>query len=194
MKKYIFPLICLISILITGSARASGYYFGLGLANGDLVSCDTGACSGYSVNAQEAVNIRLVGGYEFNPRFGVEVGWSKLGTFKISESRNGTAFETIHASTITMAAKRSYRFNQEWAIFGKLGLAKTISTHQFSPGWNSPGTYRQSDLGPMLGYGLEYRFNEKVTFRFEEEIVIYYNESNNSGISSGLGLMASYDF
>lgn len=117
---------------------------------------------------------KLYGGYQFVPRWGVEVGYTDLG-----EYRGGSIDSTTLAATFTHA------FGERWSFLAKLGQA-----------WNSPhaaGVRQNSDFYAAVGLG--YSFNKNLGLRLEYEDFGELSDSPGPiGSGSNLALSVKYGF
>lgn len=169
-------------LLLTGSAYAEGYlgtpdfmqgtklYAGASIGQsqqGD--SCNdpffTGSCDDKDVAG------KVFGGARFNPMFGAEVAYNKLGTTRKSGVSNGSAASMNNTlSGISVSGVGYLPTTPEIEAFGKAGLMKWERNTTQTVGTNT--TNSQADgTSPLLGVGAQYRLNENLHLRSEWEHV-----------------------
>jgi OOP family OmpA-OmpF porin len=123
MKK--ISIVLLLSAFIAAPAVAAdtGYYAGvkLGSANKSVPGAsETNSAFG------------VFGGYSFNPNVAVELGYTDLGTVAAGNIKF-TAFE--------VSAVGTFPINQQFSIYGKLGMASTKEEGGGLSGTRSAATY-----------------------------------------------------
>ena len=129
---------------------------------------------------------KLLGGYQFNPIFGVEAFYTNLGTFKANASGTsslgtGSIEAKSKMSGFGLAATAGWPINQQFSIFGKAGFVHTKAERPVSiKGKAADGTLvnisesNDSDGNSfMAGAGVKYSFNENLSARLEWE---FFNE------------------
>lgn len=158
MKK-LLTAVAFLAALFAGPASAQ-FYLGAGAGASDTDSNES--------------SWKTFIGYQFTPRWGVEVGYTDLGDY-----RGGSVDSSFVAGSFTHA------FGERWSILAKLGQT-----------WNSPhaaGVNKNSDFYAAVGVG--YNFNKHLGLRLEYED---YGELSDSpgpiGSGSNLALSVKYGF
>jgi OOP family OmpA-OmpF porin len=134
-----------------------------------------GAGAGAARTDTNETSWKLYGGYQFNPAWGFELGYTDLGRYRGSDISSWSA-----AGTGTMALA------DRWSLFGKLGASS-----------NRPRFSGASDhTGLLAGVGVGYRMTKNIGLRLEyEDFGKLSDDSNgNNTRGSNLGLSAKYAF
>ena len=134
----------------------------------------------------------MVGGYNFDKHFGIEVGFSDLGTYRVHNSSNVNVGE-FKASAVTLAVRGGNIFSNGFSIFGKFGLASVQTQYTVNPSWTLVGDANQRTSGYVAGVAGQYDINEVVGFRVSLEI-IKYTDSEFSVFAFSPSLMAVLKF
>jgi len=116
---------------------------------------------------------KLYGGYQFNPTWGIELGYTDLGQY-----RGGDIVSYTLAGTGTMP------LNERWSLLGKLGAAANRP--------DAPGTSDRTDV--LVGVGVGYSFNRNLGLRLEYEDFGKVSDSGDSSRGRNLGLSLKYGF
>lgn len=140
MKKMVLAAVL---AAIAGAASAQGYVGGVagltryGVDCSGTTSCDK-SDSGYKV----------YGGYEFNPNWAVEVGYTDFGK---TEGAVGAFRAEIEAQAISVVGVLRGQFANDWAGVVRLGIASVNSklTSNF-------GNTSETEAKAYAGIGLEY--------------------------------------
>jgi len=176
MKKLIFAVIA--GVAVMGAAQAQETYpktyVGVGVASVDH-DFSNAATTNNDADGWKASG-KLFAGYEFNPTWGVEAGYTDFrkshATFT-QNGVNGNAESDGHGYYV--AAKYSLPINEQFSAYGKLGAENTKDTlSSATPGLN----YDDSRTGVYGGLGVQYKLNEKVSFVAEYE---RYGDKKNFG-------------
>ena len=119
MKKYIYVLIL---TLLTSSVIAEGYYAGIGYLKSDVNTYKYPSLT-YSAYDDEDSGITIFGGYDYNERIGVEVGYNDLGeTTATVTSGPTTANKEITVTTLAGVLKTD-PIADNIVVFLKAGVA-----------------------------------------------------------------------
>jgi len=118
---------------------------------------------------------KLYGGYQFNPTWGIELGYNDLGSYR------GSNIESW-----TLAGTGTLPIGTDWLLLGKVGAA---SNH---PHFGSEN--RHTDL--LVGIGVGYNLQKNIALRLEYEDFGKLSDENNGNNSRGsnLGLSMKYSF
>ena len=120
-------------------------------------------------------SLKLYGGYQYNPTWGVELGYTDLGRYQGS---NVESWSVAGTGTVPLG--------QRWSLLGKLGAA--TNRPRFANASN------HTDL--LVGVGVGYSMTKNVGLRVEyENFGKLSNVSNvNNSRGSNLGLSVKYSF
>ncbi len=166
-------------------AEGSGTYVGAGMSVSQLTACNnaTSTCNNYTVDSQNAVSPRLIGGFDINRYVGIEAGWSRLGTYKVRDALGVTTIGTVSLSALTLGLKGGYKFHTGWSVFGKLGLAEVWSQYTPGPSWTLAMNNSQRSTGYVFAIGGGYDFDEGFGLQLSSETVGY----NDAGYHGSTG-------
>ncbi len=135
-------------------------YAGLALAGGDRATAITR--TGESSTDNSSIGARLYGGLNFNEHFALEAGYGHFGSHTLKNTGPGTSGDArIETSMFYVAGKGSYAIGDRFALFGKLGVART----RFAlSGFGTPDV---TMTRPMLGVGAEYTIAPQLALTLE---------------------------
>lgn len=151
MKKIAFAI--LLTAFSVPPAIATGLYAGAKFGS---------VSYGYSnVTNSSQAGFGLLGGYLFNPNFALEIEYDDLGGF---DSTTGN----INGSSVGVSGVGYFPFNQQFSIFGKLGIASTTLKDTPKPGYSGSFTY--GNTGITLGFGGQYDASRQVGLRLGIDI------------------------
>ena len=134
-----------------------------------------GAGLGASKTDTNETSWKLYGGFQFNPTWGLELGYTDLGSYRGSDIESWS-----------LAGTGTLPLGERWSLLGKLGAA-----------WNRPnfaGASNRTDL--LVGVGVGYRITRNLGLRLEyEDFGKLSNVSTgNNSRGSNLGLGLKYAF
>jgi OmpA-OmpF porin, OOP family len=126
-------------------------------------------------------SVKIYGGYQFTPNWGVEAQYSDLGNRDLTV-RNGAgvvlATGSLKASQFSIAGTGTLPLSNNFSLFGKLGISNNHGKV------SAAGiTDRGSKTSPMIGVGVAYNFTPKLSARFEYED--FGKFSNDGGATGG---------
>jgi hypothetical protein len=195
--KSLFLIAATFLLCLSQSAQAenSGIYVGAGAASASISSgCANNTFSRCMNSSSDSKNksaqLRLIGGYDFDKHFGIEAGWSELGTHRV-QNFSGLNVGEFKASAVTLALKGGNTFSNGFSIFGKLGLASVQTKYTNVPSWKLVGSANQQSTGLVSGLIGQYNINDTVGFRVSMEM-IEYTDAEFSGIATGVAMMAVF--
>lgn len=143
MKK--IAIVVLLSAVVAAPAVAAGMYAGVSAGSAKI------NISGYD----STTSFSLLGGYTFNENIAAEVAYSNFG------SKDYPLGVTAKSSAVSLSAVGSYPINEQFSLFGKLGLASTT----FDVAGVSES---KSDL--TYGIGAQYNVNKQIGIRVGYDI------------------------
>ena len=159
-------------IMAAEEGDPTGAYVGVGAAFVEL-DCPTNLPGGFRCSsANDTVPMVYIGGMA-NKHFGAELGYAHEAEFKLSDGRGGTG--TIKYSSLYFALIGRVPFNDNVAVFGKLGANSASASASVSTG-TSFGSAVSFDTGLMYGGGLEVssgNFAGRLEYSVVDEDVAY---------------------
>ena len=134
-----------------------------------------GAGVGASKTDSNETSWKLYGGFQFNPTWGLELGYTDLGRYRGSDIESWSLAGT---GTLPLGAR--------WSLFGKLGAASNRPSFA--------GASNHSDL--LVGVGVGYSMTKNLGLRLEYEdfgkLSNVGNGNNSRGSNLGLGLKYAF--
>ena len=116
---------------------------------------------------------KMYGGFQFNPTWGLELGYTDLGKYR------GADIESY-----SLAVTGTIPLNQQWSLIGKLGAAE-----------NRPDAAANgNNTAVLIGVGVGYSFSKNVGLRLEYEDFGKLSDASNSSRGKNLGLSLKYSF
>jgi len=150
MKKNIAALFLFTAFAVPAFAADQGFYIG----------ANVGSAKKAVPNASETnTAFGLFGGYSFNQYIAAEVGYVDLGK---------AASDQIKFNAFYVTAVGSYPFNQQFSLFGKLGMASTKEEGLGLSETRSALTY---------GLGGQFNLNQSVGFRLGYDRYSFGNDT-----------------
>jgi OOP family OmpA-OmpF porin len=123
-------------------------------------------CSGISVSCEDTdTALRLLGGYQFNKHFALELGYSQLGEASIS---SGGLFAKVEATAWELVAVGMLPVADRFSIYGKIGMYRADSdfgTNIVLPG--IPQAFSESNNDLTFGFGLQFDISRSLGVRAE---------------------------
>jgi OOP family OmpA-OmpF porin len=163
-KKGLAVLGAASAMLVAGPTLAQdvGWYVGATLGQSEAGdTCSGVAGSGVSCDDKDTA-WRILGGYQFNRNFAVELGYTDLGEVSASGpggnvSVESTAFEVVAVGMMPIADK--------FSIYGKLGMYRAETDADVSVAGFSSASESNTDL--TFGVGVRYDFARNLGVRAE---------------------------
>lgn len=157
-------------MMLSQFAEAGPYYLTLNAGASRLKDTCSNITTGFTCT-DTAVAFGLDGGYQFNERFGMELGYVNYGTTKTSGPVLASTLEiSQEKSGVKASATASFPVSSSFAFTAKLGAAfnslNTIST--VSPGPIIP-KYSITSTSLAYGVGIKYNINETIALRAQYE-------------------------
>lgn len=177
MKK-IFAAAAIAAAFIATPAFAQGYV-GLGLGSSNLSGID-GTSNGSTLSGGNSSkgSVKIYGGYQLTPNWGVEAQYSDLGNRNLVVTGAQTASGSIKASQFSIAGTGTLPLASNFSLFGKLGISSN------SPKLNSLGGTLGNATSLMAGVGVAYSITPKVAVRLEYEDFGKFSSNNGFGGST----------
>ncbi|MFZ6801553.1 porin family protein [Undibacterium sp. Di24W] len=183
MKKLIFSLIASSFAL---AAQAENTYLGAGITSSRY---DVNINLGNFVNhkSSTSVSAKLFAGYELDKTWALETGYADLGSISTDwafSGRKGTA--KLAVQTFYVAGKGSASINDQFSLFGKLGLAHSKFKQS---GFPSGGD--ETKTGLYGSVGTEFALSKQTSLSLEWE---RFGQSNTYTKNGSLTAAARYSF
>lgn len=178
MKKFAAALLLsAVSVAPAFAADAGTAYVNLDYSQVNLGSPSIFGPNGTTSFANPGA-FRIGGGYNFTPNVAVEAGYSIIGDSTINGSGTVLGFaytstETMKTSSLQVAAVGTYPINEQFDVFGKLGLASNKGDYSCSV--TVAGTagacpsVSASKTSVMYGIGAKYNINKTWGLRLQYE-------------------------
>ncbi|MEJ7807630.1 MAG: porin family protein [Telluria sp.] len=164
MKKLIFAVLAGVTAMTAAQAQVSSPYIGLGVSSAEHNFKIGGA--GTSTSDSPKAAGKIFGGFDVNPTFGVEAGYTGVGradhTYTIG-STTGTA--TTEGSRSYLAGKATMPLNEAFSVYGKLGAGYTKTKFRST----TLGSADDSKTEVYAGLGGQYKISDKVALIMEYE-------------------------
>lgn len=128
---------------------------------------------GESKTDTRETSYKLYGGYQFNPIWGLELGYTDLGKYR------GADIESY-----SLAVTGTMPLNQQWSLLGKLGAAENRP--------DAAASGNNTDV--LIGVGVGYSFNKNVGMRLEYEDFGKLSDAGGSSRGKNVGLSLKYNF
>lgn len=135
------------------AAAANGFYVGASGGQSTIDACDDARAVGATNCDDEDTGWKIFGGYDLTENFALEAAWVDMG--EISASAPGVSV-SAEADGFTFAVKGTLPLNDQFGIFGKLGLISwEMEGGGVASGLDDDGT------DAMYGIGAQYMFTEQ---------------------------------
>ena len=188
MKKLV--AIALMSAAPLAFADA-GFYMGAGVGQ---TSFDVGDTAGTGINVDDSdTGFKIYGGYKFNPNFAVEAGYADIGSATMDFP--GFFNAEVEASALFVDAVGSLPLNEQFSVFGRVGLAMTNTELTVNvPGLGSE-TLDDDEAEIKFGLGAQFSFSKNVALRGEwERYVDVGGDNTGEGDVDVIGLSVNVMF
>jgi len=124
-------------------------------------------CSGFAVPCEDTdTALRILGGYQFNKHFALELGYSQLGEASINNG--GGLFAKVEATAWELVAVGMLPVADRFSIYGKIGMYRAdsdFSTNIVLPGL--PQSFSESNNDLTFGFGLQFEISRNLALRAE---------------------------
>lgn len=190
MNKILIALIATASTL--SIAHAEGAYVGAGVI-GSRHTFDVPGANSTDSNSGNKLSGKIFGGYNLDKTWSLEGGYADFGNSSYSYTNPSGANGHLDASSHSFygAAKGTVPLNEQFGLFGKLGVARN---HASVSGTGAAASLTQTNDKTDLyaAVGGEYNLNKNVALTLEYERFGKNNDLGNkaSAISAG----ARYNF
>jgi OmpA-OmpF porin, OOP family len=164
------------------------FYVGVGVGGSAFGTRDVVATKG-PVDEQSRA-FKIYGGYQLTDYFGVQFGYTRLGSLNDSFTSNGVSVkQTVSGRSLYVAGTARYPISESFALTGKLGISfgKATGTNVLTASDNLIGSKRYL----MGGFGGEYRLNRNVALTADYEA---YGKLSNKASADAFTLGARFSF
>ena len=146
----------------SAAAPEENYYVGVTAARGGTLNYRNPA-NGKTDSEDAGAVFKVYGGFALTDNVAWEVGYSQGGKARFDKAVLGMDSEpTFKASNLYLAGRATHHFNDDWSVFGKLGV-----TRNRYEGAAGPGTV--SSTKPLLGVGMAYNITKQLALTVEYE-------------------------
>ncbi|HJV00912.1 MAG TPA: outer membrane beta-barrel protein [Burkholderiaceae bacterium] len=143
------------------AAQADNAYVGVNVGRAEQKMDVEGVGS----EKDSSTGFKLYGGYDYSKNFGVEAGYVDFR--KVEKSALGYGASSKPES-IYLAATGTLPLNDQFSLFGKLGVAfNHTEVKAWEPGFSDSTTKNQTS--PMIGIGASFALDKKISFVAEYE-------------------------
>ncbi len=161
--------VCLLVLLsaISSKAMARGFYSAVDIGQTSFDQyCQHEQPAGYTCT-NTATAVRLGGGYQFSPYFGLEANYGNLGSVKLNGIWAGANVnEKAKFRTIQVSANLDLPLSDAFALIIKIGIAKTTVDASFNCCY---GNEKRDYMMSVLGFGAQYDISKKIAVRAQFE-------------------------
>lgn len=173
----------------TPSMQAPHYYLGLGAATADHV-IDVAGLSNVDPGDYRT-SLKVFGGADFDPIWGVELGYTDFRGTDFSYTANGVpGTGSTNGYAFYLAGKGRWPIHQQAEVFGKLGLAH--SRREFDSSLPLGVDDSNNDTGIYAGVGLQWNINPQWALTAEYE---RYGKEKDIGAKADVWTVAArYNF
>jgi OmpA-OmpF porin, OOP family len=149
----------------TGMAQGmedKGFYIGATIGQSKVKDF----CGGVGASCEDTdTALRLLGGYQFNKNFALELGYHQLGEASIS---GAGLFAKVEATAWEAVAVGMFPVADRFSIYGKVGMYRAdsdFSTNIVLPG--IPQSFSESNNDLTFGFGLQFDITRNLGVRAE---------------------------
>jgi OmpA-OmpF porin, OOP family len=145
---------------------AGPFYVGVGVGGSAFGTRDVVATKG-PVDEQSRV-FKIYGGYQLTDTFGVQAGYTRLGSLNDTFTSNGVSVkQSVSGRSLYVAGTARYPVSESFALTGKLGVSfgKATGTNVLTASDKLIGSKRYL----MGGFGGEYRLNRSFALTADYE-------------------------
>jgi opacity protein-like surface antigen len=183
MKKLIFALIA--GATAMSAAHAEGPYIGLGVTTVDhtynIPGATAGSSDGYKAGG------KIFGGYDLDKTWGVEAGYTDFRSSSFDYTVGGVPGHVeSDGHSVYLAGKATAAMNDQFGVFGKLGVAQNKASMSGSVSASDSKTEAYGAIGA------QYNLNKQVALTLEYE---RYGKSKDFGAKADAWTVgARYNF
>lgn len=159
MKKQLFAVVVGAALALPLFAQAEGAYVGGNIGRSEL------KLSGDGSGKENKTSFKAYAGYDFTANFGVEGGYVDFGKLKDSD---GGASASLETSALYAAATGTLPLNEQFSLFGKVGVTRNHTKVSASAGiFSVSGSKNKTSA--LIGVGAAYNINKNLSAVAEYE-------------------------
>ncbi|WP_374586113.1 outer membrane beta-barrel protein [Pseudoduganella sp.] len=153
-------LIAIAAFAAAGAAQAQDYFAGASIIAPGNTNLDTAA--GRIESKNDPLRFKLYGGINFTDSLALEAGYAHFGKDRFAAPGANIG---ISSDTLFVAARGTWRLNDSFELFGRAG----VSAQRYRIDNLADAPRSKNGFSPLLGVGLGYKLNDKVTLTLEAE-------------------------
>jgi OOP family OmpA-OmpF porin len=177
MKQIIISALITAAVAAPLAAQAEGAYIGGNVGRAEQKF----DIEGFNFK-EHKTGFKLYGGYDFTQNVGIEGGYVD---FRAAERSGNGGTASSKPRSLYVAATGTLPLNEQFALFGKAGLATTHTKVAVSvPGFSESDS--RNHTSPMLGLGASFALNKNVSFVAEYENFGKVAKDDGSSIKASL--------
>ncbi|MHA4869466.1 porin family protein [Duganella sp. PWIR1] len=160
----------LIALAASPLAHAEDLYIGAGFSSADkghIRYTGSGGVEHDSEAKRSGVAAGVFVGYVLSPSWALEVGYRGISNTQKFDLDRGYQME-VRTSVSYLAVRNTWRLSEDWALYGKLGVAQGRLKAGVS-GKDAPQEETVKKNGAYLGLGAAYAINQNVSLQVELE-------------------------
>jgi OOP family OmpA-OmpF porin len=160
----------LIALAASPLAHAEDLYIGAGFSaadKGHIRYTGSGGVEHDSEAKRSGVVAGVFVGYVLSPSWALEAGYRGISNTQKFDLDRGYQME-VRTSVSYLAVRNTWRLSEDWALYGKLGVAQGRLKAGIS-GKDAPQEETVSKNGAYLGLGAAYAINQNVSLQVELE-------------------------
>lgn len=186
-KNTLLAAILGVAMLSAVPAHAQDSYVSVGAGRSEY------RAEGFNENA---TTVSLAYGQRLGENWGYEIGYVNFGSGDVSGEEMGLPYAIkVRAQSLYLAAVGTLPLGEAFSIFGKAGVSANYvkaSASTVDEGISYSGSESDTKLGPMLGFGAEYKITKAVAASIEYR---YFHEVTDGDLkASTLTAGLSYNF
>jgi OOP family OmpA-OmpF porin len=159
--KYSIIIAAIAALAAPLAAQADNAYVGVNVGRAEQKLSVQDVAS----EKESATSFKLYGGYDYTKNFGVELGYTDFR--KVEKSALGYGISSKPES-IYVAATGTLPLNEQFSLFGKLGVAfNHTKVNAWEPGFSDSTTNNKTNA--MIGIGASFALDKKISFVAEYE-------------------------
>lgn len=186
-KNHLLTALLGVAVLFSVPAHAEGSYVSVGAGRSEYRA---------DGEKENKTALSFAYGQSLGDRWGYEIGYVNFGSLSDSATVDDTTVSgKLRAQSLYFAAVGTLPLSEDFAVFGKVGIAANYvkATGSYSDASISvSGTESETKVGPMFGLGLSYHLTKAVAASVEYR---YFHEVVDLGLkASALTAGIAYKF
>ncbi|MFZ6759041.1 outer membrane beta-barrel protein [Undibacterium sp. Ji50W] len=187
--KKISIIVCATAGMLASSFASAQVYVG-----GSLGQSDKGNYCGYSNTCDSKANsYKVFGGYTIDKNFAMESSYFSAGKTSIN-SGLALGHSEQKKTGLSLAGVYNYEFNEAFAGFAKLGIARVKTDTFYDTSGLPPTSSADTENQALYGLGLTYKISNTLSARTEFEVYNPKTFSSRGASVSNLSAGLQYNF